>query len=199
MNRSETIDLTRERPSFFKAPRKPQVTELEEASYLVVEGNGAPDSPVFAEAVAALFNVAYTLKFAAKKSGQDFKVPPFEGSWSASSEDDHDRSSWQWQISLMMPDFVTEEDVAAARDTVKRRKGTAPAVTLQRIRQGLCVQMMHLGPYNAEQPSLARMYDFISESGLQICGPHHEVYIGNPQRSKPESLKTILRLPVRPL
>lgn len=196
---ASAYDLTKERPAFYKASRKPELIDLPEAQYLVADGSGSPDAPLFIETVASLFNVAYTLKFASKKAGRDFKVMTFEGSWSIEGEHGPlERDAWQWQLCLMVPDFITEADVEAARTSVSSRKGPAHTIRLERITRGRCVQIMHLGPYDGEDASLAKMHAFIAAQGLRRHGPHHEVYIGNPQRSRPETLKTILRLEVEP-
>ncbi len=194
---STPYDLVRERPFFFQAPKRPQLVDLPEEGYLVAAGQGAPGDEAFVQAVADLFNVAYTVKFALKKRGQDFKVPTFEGSWLIDSAAGVlPPAEWRWELLMMMPGFVTEEDVEAARASVAERKGVQPAVHLARITQGLCVQAMHVGPYDSETPTLDAMHAFMAQEGLLGRGPHHEVYIGNPQRAKPESLKTILRQPV---
>lgn len=196
---SEKVDLYRERAAFFRAPTGPELIDLPEAGYLTVDGEGAPGDEQFQDAVAALYGVAYTIKMTCKRSGRDFRVPTFEASWWIESEDGElPRERWRWRLMMMMPDFVNEEHVGDAAEQL-RAKGKRPAsqVRFARTRQGLCVQMLHVGPYVTEPASIDRMNALMAERGLAALGPHHEVYLGDPRRSKPEKLKTILRQQVK--
>jgi hypothetical protein len=194
----ETIDHSKLRPAFFKAPRRPEVVDLPEASYLVIDGVGSPDGAGFQDAIAALYGVAYTLKMTFKKRAKDFKVPTFGGSWWVfSPAGELPREQWRWQLQMMLPDFVTEEDVAKAKKDVATKKRQAePPVRFERFAQGLCVQALHVGPYDTEQLTIDQMQALMAERHLRQRGAHHEVYLGDPRRAKPENLKTILRHPV---
>jgi len=196
----QKVDLYRERSAFFRAPRLPELVELPEAAFLVVSGEGSPESQAFQDAIGALYSVAYTLKMSGKSEGHDFKVPTFEGLWWMLSDGaELPRERWHWQLLMMVPDFVSEASVEAAKEQLKARKKELKArLRFDRIRQGLCVQMLHVGPYETEPGSIEKMTAFIDELGLKQRGPHHEVYLGDPRRSKPEALKTILRQPVEP-
>jgi hypothetical protein len=199
--KAEKTDFYRERPDFFRASKQPQFVDLPEASFLVVDGSGSPDDASFKEAIGALYSTAYTLKMAAKKSGRDYKVPTFEGAWWIYSGDrELPREQWRWQLSMMVPDFIDAGRLeAAARELAARGKAPGATVRLERIRLGTCVQVLHVGPYEAETESIEKMKAFMATSGLSPEGPHREVYLGDPTRAKPEALKTLLRQQVRAL
>jgi len=195
----EKLDLYKQRPEFFTARKQPMLVDLPEAAFLVVDGTGTPDGPMFQNAIGALYYAAYTMKFAGKKLGHDFKVPTFEGAWWVFSDAGEylPREQWRWQLHMMVPDYITQADLEATLAELAR-KGKSPAVPvrLERIRQGLCVQVMHVGSYAAETETIERMLAFMKEQGLRPRGPHHEVYIGDPRRTAPERLKTLLKWPV---
>jgi len=109
-------------------------------------------------------------------------------------------SEFSWKLLVRVPGFVTEGDLTAAQDELKRKGKSAGAgkVGLETVDEGQCVQMLHVGPYDKEQPALDAMMRFAEEAGLEVHGPHHEIYLSDPRRTKPERIKTILRHPVRP-
>jgi hypothetical protein len=192
----ERLDLYAERAQFFRARRIPEYIDLPEASYLIAEGQGEPGGPTFQRQVSALFSVAYTVKMAAKKASHDFKVPTFEGSWWVEGASGAlPRDQWRWQLLLMLPDFVEQEDVSEAKTQLARRKAAVDTsgVRLEKLTQGPCVQILHLGPYDTEDSSIQKMLNYMVANNLEACGPHHEVYLSDPNRCKPEALRTILR------
>lgn len=199
----QQIDLYRERREFFNSGRRPGLVDLQEAAYLIVEGKGSPDSPAFQEAIGALYSIAYAIKFNRKRTGTDFRVPTFEGTWWSGDEAtvldetlSESRDDWRWRLLLMLPDAIAEEEVAAAKLQMAAKKHGTAAVAFRRVRQGLCVQMMHVGPYDREDETLGQIGAYIKAHNLKRRGPHHEVYLGDPRRANPEALKTILRQPV---
>ena len=153
--------------------------------------------------------MAYKLKFAMKEEGRDFKVAPPEGLWwsdyDISKLDDPEalwavpRDEWRWKLVMMVPDFVKKRAVEAAKRALFEKRGdaTAERVGLERIREGLCVQALHVGPYSGEPATIARMGEAMSEHGLVPHGLHHEVYLSDPRRTAPEKTRTILRQPVK--
>jgi hypothetical protein len=194
MTTAAKVDLCKERPTFFKAPRSPELVDLPEAGYLVVAGQGEPGGANFQLQIGAIFSVAYTIKMAAKRKGHDFKVPTFEASWWIRSEEGElPPEKWRWQLLLMLPDFVAEADVEQAKLDVASKKRDSSAIRFERIRQGRCVQILHVGPYATEDESIQKMTAFMVANALAPDGPHHEVYLSDPNRSKPEALRTILR------
>jgi hypothetical protein len=179
------------------------VVDVPPMNFLMIDGHGDPnDNPDLQAGMDALYGMVYTIKFALKPHGIEFVVPPSEGLWwledmSEFSLETKDR--WEWTIMIMQPDEVTDEIVAEAREELKDKKDP-PALSkmrYERYHEGLSVQIMYLGPYADEGPTIARMHDFIHESGYDFNGKHHEIYLGDPRRTAPEKLKTVIRQPVK--
>jgi len=181
------------------------VVDVPQMNFLMIDGHGDPnDNPDFQEGMEALYGMAYTIKFALKPQGIEYVVPPSEGLWwmedmSEISVETNDR--WQWTLMIMQPDEVTQEIVAAAQGELARKKDP-PALSrlrYERYHEGLSVQIMYLGAYADEGPTIARMHEFIRENGYDFNGKHHEIYLGDPRRTAPEKLKTVIRQPVKQL
>ena len=173
--------------------------EVPELHYLVVDGTGAPADSDFADAIAALYAVSYGAHFVAKKLfGDAPKVMPLEALWwGATSWTDPDRSSWHWRALIMQPEPIDSDIVAAAVEGARHKP--LPALDLVRFEhwaEGLSAQIMHVGPYSAEGPTIERMHEAIAAAGYQLRGRHHEIYLGDPRRAAPDKLRTILRQPV---
>jgi hypothetical protein len=170
----------------------------------MVDGTGDPNTaPEFQEAVGALYGVAYTLKFMLKKRGAaiDYVVMPLEGLWwtddmnlfSADAKD-----TWQWTVIIAQPEHITAEMVAEAGDELKRKKNP-PALTKLRFdtyREGTSAQILHLGPFAAERPTIEKLHQFIADSGYVRSGKHHEIYLSDPIRTAPEKMRTVIRQPI---
>jgi len=178
--------------------------EVPPIHYLAVDGEGDPDtSPDYAAAVEALFSLSYSVKFASKATGRDFTVGPLEGLWRA---DDlgaflrREKAAWRWTMLIAQPDWITEQQLADASEASRKKgKGTPhlERVQLVTLSEGLCAQILHVGSYDDEGPTLARLHDeFLPQEGLVPRGDHHEVYLSDPRRAAPEKLKTLLRQPV---
>ncbi|GAA4822735.1 GyrI-like domain-containing protein [Nocardioides caeni] len=203
---STKVDLKKELDSYRARAGEFRVVEVPPLTYLMVDGRGDPNtSQEYADALAALYPVAYALKFASKREGRDYVVPPLEALWWAEDmtafTSARDKAQWSWTILLLTPDWITEEQVVAAVEAAGTK---APAAALWRVRhasleEGTCAQTLHVGPYDDEAGVLARMHDdFIPAHGLEMTGRHHEIYLSDPRRVAPERLRTILRQPVRP-
>jgi hypothetical protein len=194
----KTIDGYRARRGEFR------ILEMPPLPYLMVDGHGDPNTaPEYADALAALYPVAYKLKFASKKDGRDYVVPPLEALWWAEDMDAftraRDKSQWDWTAMIMTPDWITGSMVEAAIESVaaKDRPTSLDKVRWETLNEGTCVQTLHLGPYDDEGPVLEEMHErFIPEHGLRMTGKHHEIYLGDPRRVEPAKLRTILRQPV---
>lgn len=174
--------------------------------FLMVDGQGDPNTAAeYSEALEALYPLAYTLKFMSKRElDRDYGVPPLEGLWWAEDRTvfaaKGNRDSWQWTMMIMTPEWLGREQFEWAAAEVKRKKNPAALdrVRLETFHEGLSVQILHIGPYSAEGPTIARLHgEFIPQQGLVENGEHHEIYLGDPRRTAPEKLKTILRQPVR--
>ncbi len=181
------------------------VVDVPPMNFLMIDAHGDPnDNPAFQEGMEALYGMAYTIKFALKPQGIEFVVPPPEGLWwmedmSEFSLETKDR--WQWTMMIMQPDEVTQEIVDAAQGELANKKDP-PALSelrYERYDEGLSVQIMYLGAYADEGPTIARMHEFIRENGYDFNGKHHEIYLGDPRRTAPEKLKTVIRQPVKQL
>lgn len=173
--------------------------------YLMLDGQGNPGTaPAYAEALEALFSVSYAVKFASKHAGRDYAVAPLEGLWTA---DDPvaftrgDKDSWKWTMMILQPDWIGFAEVqdGIAKAAAKRVPGL-DLLRLEVLDEGLSVQILHIGSYDDEGPTLHRLHsEFMPANGLAFAGPHHEIYLSDARRVAPEKLKTILRQPVRRL
>jgi len=144
-----------------------------------------------------------------KKEGKDFVVAKLEGLWWVDSDKPYTevpREEWRWKLLIRMPDFVTSEIVEKARLEVMKKKkkkmkdvggGLLKEVKFEKMKEGKCVQILHIGPYSTEPETLAKMYEFMKDNGLVYNGPHHEIYLSDPRRAPEEKLKMILRQPVK--
>jgi hypothetical protein len=198
------IDFKKELKHLYRPSRKEfGVVDVPEMAFLMMDGHGDPNvEPAYEEIVETLYGVAYTIKFASKAMGKDYVVPPLEGLWWAEDMDTFrvdDKAAWQWTMMVMQPDWVTEGMVDEARDEVAEKKELSrlPDLRFETYHEGLSVQIMHIGPYDAEGPTIERMHAFIADNGYEPDGKHHEIYLSDPRRTKPENLKTVLRQPVR--
>ena len=203
------VDLVRQfKPLYAPSAKHPVIVEVPELAFLMVDGRGDPNtSEQYQDALQALYGVAYTLKFALKKADpeRDFKVAPLEGLWWTDGEPPSpeavqaDRDAWNWTMMIAVPDDVTAAEVAAADAAARRRPLPAAAlVRLERFAEGQAAQVMHIGPYAEEAPTIARLHEFVAAQGYELRGRHHEIYLGDPRRTAPERLKTVLRHPVKP-
>lgn len=197
------IDLKRELRHLY-SPSARAVVEVGVPAlrFLMVDGQGDPNTtPAYAEAVEALFSVSYTAKFMVKRAGGiDYAVMPLEGLWWA---DDHtafaadDRARWRWTMMILQPDFVEGAVLEAAIAQVRAKKGL-PAVErlrLESFAEGRCAQVLHVGPFTEEGPTIARVHAFIGERG-RLAGKHHEIYLSDIRRADPAKWRTVIRQPM---
>jgi hypothetical protein len=200
------VDLKRELLELYSAARRPGLVEVPELAFLMIDGHGDPNRALeYSQAVEAIYAVAYTAKFIVKRApdGIDFAVMPLEGLWwtpDYSTFTTDDKSAWDWTMMIAQPEQVTAEVVEKARASAARKKslGAIGRVRLELFREGRVAQVMHIGPYATEGPTIQRLHAFIAEKGYERAGKHHEIYLGNPRRSAPEKMKTIVRQPVTP-
>lgn len=182
-----------------------RLLEVPPMQYLMIDGHGDPNlSSEFADAVQALYPVAYKLKFASKQDlGRDYAVMPLEGLWW--SEDmqtfttARDKSRWDWTMMSMVPSWITREmfHSAVARAGAKNPPAVLDRVRLETLEERQCVQTLHVGSFDDEAELLDRMHhEFIPASGLRMTGKHHEIYFSDFRKTEPAKLRTILRQPV---
>ena len=172
-----TLDFKRELECYTAKRNSPQVTDVPDLQYLMIDGHGDPNTPVYVDAVSALYPVAYKLKFASKKDlDRDYVVMPLEGLWWADDMDTfttaRDKTQWDWTLMIMAPAWITAEMFTDAVEQV----GSA---------------------YDDEAELLRYIHEeFIPDQGLKMVGKHHEIYLSDPRRAEPAKLRTILRQPV---
>lgn len=199
----KTIDTS----SLYKATAKtPALVDVPKMQYLMIDGFGYPgDSPEFQQAVQALYGLAYTIKFSRKKRGEEstYRIPPLEGLWWSEDirdfQPEGDKSKWQWTLMIAQPDFITKKEFDEARKALLEKKPEtvrAKDVKLSAWKEGPSVQVMHIGPYSAEGPTIEKLMKYAEDLG-ELTGKHHEIYLGDPRRAMPDKLKTIIRHPVK--
>jgi len=189
----------------YNPPRTFATVEVPDMQFLMIDGHGDPNTAQeYQDAVEALYAVAYKLKFASKKAlDRDYVVPPLEGLWWAEEMGAfvaRDKGAWDWTMMIMQPDWITPQMFEEAIGQVSKGKDlpALPRLRLERYHEGLAVQILHVGSYDDEAPTIARLHnEFLPDNGLAEAGKHHEIYLGDPRRTPPEKLKTILRQPVK--
>jgi hypothetical protein len=191
--------------------RTPEIVDVPEMHFLMVDGTGNPNTSLeYKEAIEALYALAYTLKFALRKTtGFEYKVYPLEGLWWAddmtkfSLEHRGDRRDWRWTMMIAQPPQVTRAWVQTALEDVRRKKNPPglERVRFEAFHEGRVAQIMHVGPYATEAPTIERLHAFIHARGGHFDGrvqKHHEIYFSDPHRSAPEKMRTIIRQPFKP-
>ena len=199
------LDLQKELKHLYQpTSREFTIVEVPPMNFLMLDGRGDPNtSEEFQGAMTALYGMSFTLKFASK--GQlsiDYRVMPSEGLWWTDGVlglNLEDKSKFCWTLMLMQPEHITASTVEQAWKDVQRKR---PSPALDRVRferfvEGWSVQIMYIGPYANEGPTIARMHEFSAQNGYEPSGKHHEIYLGDPRRTAPEKLRTVLRQPVR--
>jgi hypothetical protein len=189
------------------APAEFTIVDVPPISYLTADGHGDPNtSPLYSDVLAALYSVAYKLKFTSKNQlGRDLVVGPLEGLWRAddmSAFTRRDKEAWQWTLMISQPGWITADMVESAVATVRAEKelSALDGVSLRVVDEGMAVQTLHIGSYDDEAPTLDRLHlEFLPSNGLTFNGDHHEIYLSDARRTAPEKLRTILRQPVKPL
>jgi hypothetical protein len=200
---AKKIDLYVTHRAEYAAKRQPAIVNVGAARYLAIEGRGAPEGATFQAAIDVLYAVAFTVKMARKLADTDYKVAALEGLWWTGGAGHHflhtPRKSWRWELLIRTPEFVTKREVARAIAALLERgkPKLVASVKLVAAREGRCVQALHVGPYASEPETIAHMLQVATAAGYKAHGTHHEIYLSDSRRAKPEKLKTILRLPLR--
>jgi hypothetical protein len=200
------LDLRKKWKHLYKpSAKKIELLDVPELKFVMIDGRIEPGqapgtSPAFAEAMGALYSASYTLKFMSKLRKKDpinYPVMALEGLWWV--EDGRFelsvKDNWLYTVMIMQPDHITPEMFAEAVAQAARKRPN-PALSRLRLaplREGLCVQTLHVGPYDTEPATVERMRAWAAEHGYRLAGKHHEIYMGDPRRTKPEKLKTVLR------
>jgi hypothetical protein len=199
------IDFKKTLKQLYAPKKKFEIVDVPEMQFIMADGHGDPNTAQeYKDVVEALYAAAYKMKFISKKTlEKDYTVPPLEGLWWAEDMTTYltrDKSSWDWTMMIMTPEWITSEIFDAAVAEVRKKKNPAALdkVRLERYNEGLSVQIMHIGSYDDEAPTIATLHkEFLPENGLIENGKHHEIYLSDPRRVAPEKLKTVLRQPVK--
>jgi hypothetical protein len=200
----EKVDFKKELKTLYN-PSAKEVTILDvpDMNFLMIDGEGAPTSPQYAASVEALYPVAYTLKFMIKKGqGIDYGVLPLEGLWWMDNMTEFSverKDEWKWTSIIMQPKYVTENLFKEAVEQVQKKKApeALDKVRFECYHEGKAAQIMHIGPFSTEGPNVMKLHEAIKASGHQLIGKHHEIYLGDPRKTAPEKLKTVLRQPMK--
>jgi hypothetical protein len=193
------LDLYKVHKTEYVMPRQPALVHIKPAQYLAIEGRGAPGEARFQACIGALYAMAFTIKMTHKFAGrQDYTVCKLEGRYFGDLAG-APKKEWKWKLLIRTPDFIGEKEMDAAVATLLKRKKQEEVkeVKLEKIDEGDCVQMLHVGPYDKEHETIALMQHFAEGRGLKLAGPHHEIYLSDPRRVPAERLRTILRQPAR--
>ncbi|MFX1571713.1 MAG: GyrI-like domain-containing protein [Promethearchaeota archaeon] len=182
------------------------VVEVPDMQFLMIDGMGSPgDSQEYQDALTALYPVAFRAKFLSKAKGKDYVFPPLEGLWWADNMNDFTegyRDKWKWTMMIMQPDWITQEMINEAKAITKEKKSELshllPKLILERYREGKAAQIMHIGLYSEEGPTIQKLHDFIKKEGGKFNGhtkKHHEIYLSDPRKANPAIMKTVIRQP----
>lgn len=205
-------DFKKEQKELYKPGKKPELIQVPQMNYLAVAGKGNPnvENSEYKQSLNLLYAVAYTIKMSKKGTYQipgyfDFVVPPLEGFWwqdGVQGIDYAHKEKFQFISAIRMPDFVDQVVFDWAVDEAGKKKNLDfSKIQLMPLNEGLCVQIMHIGPYDEEPATIAKMHQFVAKNDLQLdfsqSRRHHEIYLSDPRRTKPENLKTIIRIPVK--
>lgn len=201
----DKIDFKKELKHLYR-PSAKEVVEVDvpAMNYLMVDGEGDPNTAqTYSDAVEALFSVSYAVKFMVKKgeSAIDYAVMPLEGLWWADDMSmfaTADKSSWKWTMMIVQPSFVAPEIIGSAIAAVRKKKNPAAIskLRLEEFSEGRCAQIMHIGPFSEEGPTIAKVHRFVESRG-RLAGKHHEIYLSDIRKADPSKWKTIIRQPMR--
>lgn len=208
------FDLKKEFKEYYQPKNKPEIVNIPSINYLAVRGSGDPNDETgdYKKALESLYAVAYTLKMSYKTDYKingfyEYIVPPLEGFWWQGGTDGvnyADKTSFNWISVIRLPDFISGKDIEwAVRTATKKKKTDCSQVKFLTVNEGLCVQIMHIGPYDNEPVTVKLMDDYLAQNGyendLNSERMHHEIYLSDPRKCLPEKMKTVIRHPVKRL
>ncbi|MFA5384304.1 MAG: GyrI-like domain-containing protein [Eubacteriales bacterium] len=180
------------------SPKEVSLIDVPAMNFLITDGQGDPNtSQKFQDAVGDLYKVSYTIKFMLKKQDIDYSVLPLESLWwmdNMETFQTDNKDKWKWTLMIMQPGFVIHEMYNNAFLQVSNKLKSE--IRFKNFREGLCAQIMHIGPYSSEGPAIEKIHSFITKSGYKPRGKHHEIYLSDPRKSPPEKMKTVLRQPI---
>lgn len=208
------IDYKKEYKDLYMPKKKPSIIDVPEMAFIMVDGRGNPNTAEsYKNALEILYGLSFTIKMSKMSGTQpegyfDYVVPPLEGLWwledkNFDGQNEMDKDKFCWTSMIRQPEFVTEEVFEWAKASLQKKKPGIDfsATRLETFKEGLCCQAMHVGPYDAEPETISKIEKYIEENGyvsdINSVRRHHEIYLGDPRRTKPENLKTVIRHPVR--
>lgn len=208
-----TLDFKKQDKNLYQPTSRPAVVNAPEMTFIMVDGEGNPNEPggSYQQALEVLYALSYAIRMGGKKGDfpiphyEEYVVPPLEGLWwTSETTAPADKGQFRWTSMIRQPGFVTRQvfDHALSSVTRKKKHLDVSRARFQTFTEGLCVQCMHTGPYDAEPATLALMHEFMERERLapDVSGPrtHHEIYLSDPRKTAPDKLKTVLRIPVKP-
>lgn len=209
------FDFKKEYKEFYLPARKPSIVNVPIANFIAVKGSGNPNevNGAYKQSISILYALAFTLKMSYKtdykiKDYQPYVVPPLESFWwqkgNVTTFDYNDKDNFQWISVIRLPDFVTRKDLQWAIETASKKKGQDYSIAeFLTIEEGLCVQCMHIGEYDDAPSTITLMNEYIKDNGYKADNStirhHHEIYLSDPRRCKPERLRTVIRFPIKPI
>ena len=183
--------------------KKVEIVDVPQMNFLMVDGDGDPNiSKAFGDAIEALYPLSYTLKFMVReKMGIDYGVLPLEGLWWAddmSAFSTGNKDTWKWTVMIMQPEFIPPSMVKEATEAVRRKKNAVslPLVRFEPFKEGKAAQVLHIGPFSEEGPTIEKVHSFIESNGNRRTGKHHEIYLNDIRRAAPEKWRTVVRQPM---
>jgi len=199
------MDLKKTLSHLYNPPKgRFNLVDVPPMNFLMIDGHGDPNtSPQYQQAVEALYSLSYTIKFMWKKRSVEYMVMPLEGLWWTADMSQFSlghKEDWDWTMMILQPEVVTVADVEQARvDLVAKKKDlpALPGVRFESYAEGTVAQIMYFGIYDDETETIAAMHQFIHDSGYELYGKHHEIYLNDPRRTAPDKIKTILRQPAK--
>ena len=206
------FDFKKEYREFYKPKNKPEIVQIPKANYIAVRGEGDPNEEggAYKQAVGILYAVAYTLKMSHKSDHKiegffEYVVPPLEGFWWQENSDGIDyrnKETFHWISVIRLPDFITKEDFDWAVETAtKKKKMDCSKAEFYTVEEGLCVQIMHIGPFDDEPATIAIMDQYLADNGFEndmtATRLHHEIYLSDARKVVPEKWKTVIRHPIK--
>jgi len=204
---SVKIDFKKKMKELYQpSPKEVVIVDVNEMQFLMIDGIGSPgDSQEYLDALATLYPVAFRTKFLSKGKGRDYVVPPLEGLWWADDMKDFvkgNRGKWKWTMMIMQPDWITQDMINEAIAIIREKKPELsellPKLRLEKYKEGKAAQIMHIGPYSEEGPTVQKIHDYIQKEGGKFDGQkekHHEIYLSDPRKANPATMKTVIRQP----
>lgn len=203
------VDLKKElRELYFPSAKEVSIVDVPSMNFIVLDGvvkagEKVSESLEFQNSFPVLYGLSYTLKFMLKKTGlPEYVVMPLEALWWTDEEGGFDigntKVPWRFRVMIVQPDFITREHYLQAGEQLKTKKDPPGLLKarFERFHEGKCVQIMHVGPYAEEGPTIQKLHDFAESNGCKLHDKHHEIYLSDPRRTRPERLKTVLRHPI---